>query len=236
MNEIYRIALASVPLFAGFAVFFTIGFCYALASDRLFEGVVFPAISHLGTEQPEKLVYQVGFGFTGLVFFFCIYIFKQTVLPILKTFLPQKERELDTAVLHGNLCAVGCTLQGLFVLEKQPGWQSFVHWGGAILFAAFARIHADCINKIYEHLRLELPEITATLAFKRMCIEPPIGKTFGIVLVFQMITGSGGGSLLMNGMGLMQWIVIGYFIAYFLSYSYDIYYAIGYYNNAKKTK
>jgi len=232
----YRRALASVPLFAGFVVFSTIAFCYALASDRFPSGLIFPAISQLGMENPEKIVYQIGFGFTGVVFFICILVFKQTVLPILKVLLPDQEAELNKAVIHGMICALGCTLQGIFTLEKKPGWQSYIHWGGALLFAAFARFHADYINKVYKHLRKELPEITATLGFKQMCIEPPIGKTFGVVLVFQMISGSSASALLMNGMGLMQWIVIGYFICYFLSYSFDIYYACAYFSRVNKKK
>ena len=72
-----------IPLLAGICVFSTMGLCYFLTYPTLGKGMIFPAVSALGIEQPQKLVYQIGFSTTGFLFGLCIYLFSIYTQPIL---------------------------------------------------------------------------------------------------------------------------------------------------------
>ena len=93
-------------------------------------------------------------------------------------------------------------------MEAKPTQQSYVHWGGALVFCMFARFHADGMISIYDKLKHDIPEITATLSFKKQCIEPPIHYLFIMGIVAQISIGQKF-PVMLNIMGLVQWIIIG---------------------------
>eukprot|EP00929_Paragymnodinium_shiwhaense_P084770 TRINITY_DN45363_c0_g1_i2.p1 TRINITY_DN45363_c0_g1~~TRINITY_DN45363_c0_g1_i2.p1 ORF type:complete len:267 (+),score=13.72 TRINITY_DN45363_c0_g1_i2:64-801(+) len=146
------------------------------------------------------------------------------------------------------MCAAGIVLQGLFVLEAAATWQSWVHWGGAVLFLISARTHADEVIAIYEELAHSVFDASRGdddasvgssgssvairgalcgfgLRWKKWTLMAGSLWSFLVVIIYQVLVSamgiSQGGHKLENGMGLMQWIIIGSFLLYFVSYSLD---------------
>merc|ERR1719460_2426025 len=48
------------------------------------------------------------------------------------------------------MSALGIFLQGVFTLEHNVTWQSFVHWGGAVLVMMGAMAHAQASQDMYK--------------------------------------------------------------------------------------
>lgn len=211
------IAVSLLPLAGVVIVFSTIRKCYwtTAAQGRMMPGIVFPAISALGMENPEKRIYQVGFALTGLCIGLSVLVFKQLIIPVLAPLLLKvaeanindvttdklnqaKEHIANqsmSCVHNGLYMAGGVMLQGIFTLEFKISAQSIVHWLSAAVFAMGAMHHCQSVVDMYSVVTadptapafFQHPLFRVSLSVKKMALSTPI-MMFGLPLLYQVYT------------------------------------------------
>eukprot|EP00450_Noctiluca_scintillans_P017440 CAMPEP_0194535302 /NCGR_PEP_ID=MMETSP0253-20130528/73795_1 /TAXON_ID=2966 /ORGANISM="Noctiluca scintillans" /LENGTH=293 /DNA_ID=CAMNT_0039381061 /DNA_START=145 /DNA_END=1022 /DNA_ORIENTATION=+ len=275
-------------------------------------GVVFPAISELGVESPERFVYQVGFAVCGACLCVSIVLFEALVaeellpaktlgtqqvtapltlgigtvvkfrglqttelngkvggvedwddasgqwtihLPdgqvksarpenlqvLFRSAREQAEDLMDRCLWRGHLAATGVVLQGVFTLSRELCPQSFIHWGGAVLFMGGAMQHARVSNELYALAVNRKASIADHRAVRVVHMVRHIIMEYSSMLLFliplalqvlpaatsdETIKDSSGKDVdprMVNAMGLMQWGLIFEFAFYFLTYVVDLF-------------
>ena len=208
-------------------------------------GVFVPCISFLGTSGAPRLIYRIGFGATAVLMALCIHLSFQVIGPhLLAKGSGISGAELGTCVNMGYVAAAGVFLQGVFTLSADMGPSCFVHWAGAAIFAGGAQSHAAKAIELYDRaiMAKQSPalcsrQISHALAWRKQCLGAParlpamMPLAFVFTLLSQAVRPQAEGkaadagvasAAVQNGMGAMQWAVVGAFVLYFASYSVDV--------------
>mmetsp|Transcript_20980 Transcript_20980/g.37378 ORF Transcript_20980/g.37378 Transcript_20980/m.37378 type:complete len:308 (+) Transcript_20980:64-987(+) len=237
------VAAALVPISAALIAGATVSSCYLLTESQtpfIDKGIIFPAISFLGVSGDAKLIYQVGFATTGLLLLCTVFLLNVIVASHLAKsgILVENQTGGGTsvdfeksvlaasrAVKTGAVSAMGVLLQGIFVLEMKPGWQSIIHWAGALIFMMGAQAHAQEVILLYEKTASPALHnlLRGSLEWKRACINAP-AIIFVVPIGLQIVRvflGLDAGAVVQNAMGIVQWGIIASFVLFFVSYAYD---------------
>jgi len=234
----------AAPLCSLFWYVTTVSWCYWLHSPLLADGVFAPAISEMAVSYPARLVYRVGFGLCGLLL--AVTVLEVSVLTdkhhVLKatndTEQGSPSAELSLGIGWGLVAAGGVALQGVCTLRVEGGAETAVHLGGAMLAMMGAMQHGAASNAWFSALPKDSPLLREGLGawglwLRRDAMQQATASgggllvfLFAIPLIMQaasrMGSSSGGGSAVVNGMGLMQWTIVAGIALFFSTYTLDL--------------
>lgn len=241
-----------LPIVCITCLFATIYTCYVMwFPTRDDVNIIFPALSQLGVNRPEKYVYQLGFTTVGFLLAFHVYVLAENVAPLLEDINGGNKKDTEDFIKFAYRAAFGAALQGIFTLEPRISFQSIVHWIGAFLFMHAAVSHAQLSVELFaSYFRRRPGSFNAALRWsvwiRQMILNMSSIVMFApivlsqIYVAFARSTGEAdvakrdlpksapanvdlATSATMNAMGLMQWLIVLQFSMFFASYSLDLY-------------
>ena len=195
------IVLACVSLSLVYTIVVALGLCYYLQNKagKMQEGVYFPAISQLGIEAPEQLLYQVGMTLVSTCMVVGVMRMEDTLLP--HYFFEKNYTEIvDTQEAFmacrkaGFIAAAGVCIQGIFTLEIKLSTRSFMHWGGTAVFAYGAFNHCDGVMRLLDGVRSPLqdvPAVALSKQVKHVFLEQVPSMLFFLPILGQVLSAAG---------------------------------------------
>lgn len=209
-------------------------------------------MSELGVKQPEKTVYQVGFAVVAALVFVHVGVLERAMKPhfvrvqgLSPKELEDNERDFEMCVSKARMSALGIFLQGVFTLEHDVSWQSFVHWGGAIIVMIGATAHTQASQDMYKrtapHSALLQTPGMKWIASIRTAMSESLGFFIGGILFLVPLLWQVSKAIdtpanqknaaqqpsmpsALNLMGAVQWLLIFRIAAVYISYGFDFYY------------
>ena len=242
--------MVALPLASMFSVICTMIYCYVLwFPNRKDKSLYIPAISELGVGNPQHFYYQLGFGLTGFLLGVHMKGFEFAMAKHLAhgEYINQEEPAeavtVQSCIKYGLWAAFGCVLQGLFTLQapEDLSAQSFVHWAGAIIFMVGAQRHAATSSELYSRASKYIIEnevvspmsedsfVAWAARLRNWLLENTSTTSFMIIILAQLVSHvyiPKDGFSAMNMLGLVQWIIIGQFAVYFMTYALDVHAAL----------
>jgi hypothetical protein len=187
-----------------YTIMAALGLCYFLQvkAGKMQPGVYFPAISQLGVERPEQLLYQVGMALVSVCMFVAMLRLEDSLLP---HYLAGKNATAAVATMEtfvacrkaGFIAAAGVCTQGLFTLELKLSAQSFIHWGGTAVFAYGAFQHCEAILRLLDQVASPLSDVPAmqlSRAAKHAMLEKVPSMLFFLPILGQVLSAAGIGN------------------------------------------
>ena len=196
--------LAALGLSLVYTIVAALGLCYFLQvkAGKMQPGVYFPAISQLGVERPEQLLYQVGMALVSVCMFVAMLRLEDSLLP---HYLAGKNVTATLATFDtftacrkaGFIAAAGVCTQGLFTLELKLSAKSFIHWGGTAVFAYGAFQHCEAILRLLDQVASPLADVPAmqmSCAAKHAMLEKFPSMLFFLPILGQVLSAMGIGN------------------------------------------
>lgn len=196
--------LAVLSLSLVYTIVVALGTCYylQLKAGKMQPGVYFPAISQLGIERPEQLLYQVGMTLVACCMAAGVLRMEDTMLP---HYLFGKNATAQADVLeafatcrkYGLIAAVGVGTQGLFTLELKISPRSLLHWGGTAVFAYGAFNHCDGVMRLLDEVQSPLAQVGAvemSRSAKHLFLEKFPSLLFVLPILGQVLSATGVGA------------------------------------------
>jgi len=197
----HPILVAAVPIALVYTILSTLGLCYSLMAkaNKIRKGVYFPAISELGVQRPEQLLYQVGMSLVACCLAVGMFGMEGALLRHFTfghnaTYVAEATQTLVGSRKAGLMAAVGVCTQGLFTLELTISFQSILHWAGTAVFAYGAFQHCEAMLRLFDGIESPLAEhpwFIWSNAAKHLCIEKVPSLLFFLPILGQVLSASG---------------------------------------------
>ncbi|EKE41867.1 hypothetical protein ENU1_041920 [Entamoeba nuttalli P19] len=209
----------------------TILVCYILSTffNHYPSSVILPFISLTGYKAPEYYLYSIGFCITGILFLYCSYHIHFSVLPITELFSEQQIIKLFITLSSGVICFMIhaiIPLQDDIISSTHLTLGSRIHQSCAGIFFMLVIIHTFYIFNILKDKKNVFSYFDErAMNFRKWCCNG-CGITIILAMAIHPTTISIFGSVAMKFVvsvaAIAQWILVGFIILIFVSYSMDI--------------
>jgi len=230
----------------------TILSCYKIAENNhhIPTWLWAPQISLLGCQDTEQIIYQIGFGTTGISVIIFYYSFSDMILKYIlpNEFVSEKSIMLKTILF----CAIGVFGQGIITMDIdalqtlanpesipkdwKPSTQSTIHQLLAAVFFMAAMYHG--IQTLNVYYRCNAPIIQQLYISKYiktflLCI-PFLFQIFAFY--FHPISSGTKSHDELIVAGISQYLTVGSYLLFFVSYGFDYWKLKNYQESVKETK